>query len=154
MESMVKKGKSMEEKAAREKSTRTAKVKCHEADCSEPPNEDRDSAILHELRGLRKEHAEAVGDNKRALARLETRIKDLMDRTASLEQKVAHMEERVGNTEDKITRMERTAIFLLRDNTGGVDCDISASGNYQTFREMQQLGVEDEAQQYTNSCHS
>ncbi|KAK5601049.1 hypothetical protein CRENBAI_005167 [Crenichthys baileyi] len=113
----------MEEKGRREKSTGTAKVKSYEVDRSEPPNEDRDSAILHELRGLRKEHAEAVGDNKRALARLDTSIKELMDGTASLEQKVTHMEERVGNTEDKMTRMERAAIFLLWETTKLSECN-------------------------------
>ncbi|CAG6016234.1 unnamed protein product, partial [Menidia menidia] len=54
-----------------------AKVQSQDAENSDPPNDDRDSAILHELRGLRKEHAEpvavAVADNKRALARLECR---------------------------------------------------------------------------------
>ncbi|KAK5614518.1 hypothetical protein CRENBAI_020673 [Crenichthys baileyi] len=50
----------MEEKGAREKSTGMAKVKSYEADRSEPPNEDRDSAILDELWGLQKEHAEEI----------------------------------------------------------------------------------------------
>uniref|UniRef100_A0A096MG02 L1 transposable element RRM domain-containing protein n=1 Tax=Poecilia formosa TaxID=48698 RepID=A0A096MG02_POEFO len=76
-----------------------------------------DSAILLELRGLRKEHAEAVSDNKRALTRLETSIGELMVRTTSLEQKVIDMEERLGNNEDKMTRMERVATFLLQETT-------------------------------------
>uniref|UniRef100_A0A3B3YAM2 L1 transposable element RRM domain-containing protein n=1 Tax=Poecilia mexicana TaxID=48701 RepID=A0A3B3YAM2_9TELE len=117
MENMVKKGKNTEEKSAKEKSTGMAKAQSHEVEYSDPPNEDRDSAILLELRGLRKEHAEAVSDNKRALARLETSIGELMVRTTSLEQKVIDMEERLGNNEDKTTRMERVATFLLRETT-------------------------------------
>lgn len=66
---------------------------------SEVPNDDRDSAILHEIWGLQKEHAEAVGDNKKTLARLEKYMKELMERTSSLEQKAAHMEEKLGNND-------------------------------------------------------
>ncbi|CAG5865923.1 unnamed protein product [Menidia menidia] len=94
-----------------------AKVQSQEAEQSDSPNDDRDSTILHELRGLRKEYAEAVSDNKRALARLEVSIGELMVRTTSLEQKVVHMEERLGNNEDKMTRMQRAATFLLRETT-------------------------------------
>ncbi|MEQ2228785.1 hypothetical protein ILYODFUR_012342 [Ilyodon furcidens] len=97
----------MEEKGAREKNTGAAKVQSPGVEHSELQNEDQDPAILHELRGLRKEHADAVGENKRALARLEMNRKELMDRTSSLEQRVAQMEERVGNTEDGMARMEQ-----------------------------------------------
>ncbi|MEQ2212346.1 hypothetical protein XENOCAPTIV_029572 [Xenoophorus captivus] len=110
MENMVKIGRSMEEKGAREKNTGAAKVQSPGVEHSEPQNEDRDSAILHELQGLRKEHADAVGENERAFARLEINMKEFMDRTSSLEQRVAHMEERVGNTEDW---MEQAATFLI-----------------------------------------
>ncbi|MEQ2217283.1 hypothetical protein XENOCAPTIV_003100 [Xenoophorus captivus] len=117
MENMVKIGRSMEEKGAREKNTGAAKVQSPGVEHSELQNEDRDLAILHELRGLRKEHADAVGENKRALARLEMNRKELMDRTSSLEQRVAQMEERVGNTEDGMAQMERGATFLFRETT-------------------------------------
>ncbi|MEQ2219017.1 hypothetical protein XENOCAPTIV_011406 [Xenoophorus captivus] len=71
----------MEEKGAREKNTGAAKVQSPGVEHSELQNEDRNSAILHKLRGLRKEHADVVGENKRVLANM----KELMDRTSSLE---------------------------------------------------------------------
>ncbi len=75
---------------------------------------EHDSVILEELRKLRQEHAEAVGDNKRAMARLEKNIKEVMERTTSLEQRAGHMEERIGETEDRTARLERSAVFLLQ----------------------------------------
>lgn len=74
---------------------------------------EQDSVILAELRRLRQEHTEAANDNKKALARLETNMKELVERTASLEQQVEHVEERLGDTEDKTARLERVAAFLL-----------------------------------------
>ncbi|MEQ2186227.1 hypothetical protein GOODEAATRI_026497 [Goodea atripinnis] len=60
--------------------------------------------------------SEAVGENKR-FSKLETSIKELMERTSSLEQKVGYMEERVGNTEDNTMRMEQAVAVLLRETT-------------------------------------
>ncbi|TKS74092.1 hypothetical protein D9C73_008173 [Collichthys lucidus] len=74
---------------------------------------EQDSVILAELRRLRKEHTEAANDNKKAMARLETNMKELVERTASLEQQVEHVEERLGDMEDKTARLERVAAFLL-----------------------------------------
>lgn len=47
---MVKKGKSMEEKGTRGRSTGMAAVQSHEVEHLEPLNEERDSAILYEQR--------------------------------------------------------------------------------------------------------
>lgn len=74
---------------------------------------EQDSVILAELRRLRQKHTEAANDNKKALARLETNMKELVERTTSLEQQVGHVEERLGDTEDKTARLERMAAFLL-----------------------------------------
>lgn len=74
---------------------------------------EQDSVILVELRRLRQEHTEAANDNKTALARLETYMKELVERTTSLEQQVERVEERLGDTEDKTARLERMAAFLL-----------------------------------------
>lgn len=82
----------------------------HRARCSPQVNR---TLIPAELRRLRQEHTEAAEDNKKALARLETNMKELMERTTSLEQQVKHVEERLGNTEDKTARLERMASFLL-----------------------------------------
>ncbi|KAK5614986.1 hypothetical protein CRENBAI_007662 [Crenichthys baileyi] len=49
----------MEEKGAREKNTGAAKVQSPGVGHSELQNEDRNSAILYELPGLQKEHADA-----------------------------------------------------------------------------------------------
>lgn len=68
--------------------------------CS-PGNGEQDSLILSELRRLRQEHTEVVNDSKKALARLETNMKELGERTASLEQQTVNMEERLGDTEDR-----------------------------------------------------
>lgn len=51
-----------------------------------------------------------VKDNKKARARLETNMEELVERTASLEQRTVNMEERLGNTEN---RTERSVAFLL-----------------------------------------
>ncbi|CAK6984408.1 hypothetical protein KUCAC02_029889, partial [Scomber scombrus] len=54
---------------------------------------EEDSVILAELRKLRQEHTEAAIDNKNALVRLETNLKEIMERTASLEQRTGDVEE-------------------------------------------------------------
>lgn len=73
--------------------------------------------ILVELRKLRQEHAEIASDNKRAIARLETNMKEVMERTGQVE-------ERIGNTEDRATRLERSAAFLLKQTAKlSVKCD-------------------------------
>ena len=73
----------------------------------------QNSVILAELRKLRQEHTEAANDNKRVLARLETNLKELVERTASLEKRTADTEERLGETEDRAARLERSVTFLL-----------------------------------------
>uniref|UniRef100_UPI0037E809B3 uncharacterized protein n=1 Tax=Semicossyphus pulcher TaxID=241346 RepID=UPI0037E809B3 len=73
----------------------------------------QDSLILAELRRLRKEHTEAATENKKALARLETNMKELVERTASLEQRTVNMEERLDETEERAARLERSVFFLL-----------------------------------------
>lgn len=47
---------------------------------TERVSREHDSAVLRELRKLRQEHAEAAGDNKRALAGLEMSMRELMDK--------------------------------------------------------------------------
>lgn len=74
---------------------------------------EQDSVILPELRRLRQEHTEAANDNKKALARLETNMKELVERTTTLEQPVEHVEERLGDMEDKTARLEKMANFLF-----------------------------------------
>lgn len=49
------------------------------------PAGEQDSVILAEVHRLRQEHTEAAEDNKKALDRLETNMKELMERTTSLE---------------------------------------------------------------------
>uniref|UniRef100_A0A3B4URD3 L1 transposable element RRM domain-containing protein n=1 Tax=Seriola dumerili TaxID=41447 RepID=A0A3B4URD3_SERDU len=117
-------GKPGEGKNTEEKVTDSAEGSCPETGRQEPVSSERDSVILRELRKLRQEHAEAADDNKRALARLENNMKELMERTTSLEQKAEHMEERIGNTEDRTTRLERSAAFLLQQTAKlSVKCD-------------------------------
>lgn len=74
---------------------------------------EQDSVILPELRRLRQEHTEAANDNKKALARLETNMKELVERTTTLDQPVEHVEERLGDMEDKMARLEKLANFLF-----------------------------------------
>lgn len=78
-----------------------------------PEDGEQNSVILAELRRLRQEHAAAANDNKKALERLETNIKEIVERTASLEQRTVGMEERLGDTEDRTARLERSVAFLL-----------------------------------------
>lgn len=49
----------------------------------------------------------------RTLVRLETNLKELMERTVSLELRTVNMEERLGETEDRAARLERSVAFLL-----------------------------------------
>lgn len=62
---------------------------------------------------MRQEHTEAAKDNNNALVRLETNLKELMERTTSLELWTVDMEERLGQTEDRAARLERSVAFLL-----------------------------------------
>lgn len=94
---MVKIGKLGEEDGAKKSETGSAEGVSPETERRESASSEHDSVILMELRKLRQEHAEAASDNKRAMARLETNMKELMERTASLEQRAGHMEERIGN---------------------------------------------------------
>ena len=66
-----------------------------------------------ELHRLKQEHTEAANNNKKALARLKTNMRELVERTTSLEQQLEHVEERLGDTEDKRRRLEKMAAFLL-----------------------------------------
>ena len=111
---MVKKGKTREGENAKEKSTDSMEGSCPEAGRQEPVSSESDSVILMELRKFRQEHAEAVDNNKKAMARLENNMKELMGRTTALEQRAEHMEERVGNMEDRATRLERSTAYLLQ----------------------------------------
>lgn len=97
----------------KEKSTDSAEGSCPETKQQEPVSGESDSVILMELCKLRKEHAEAADDNKKALTRVENNLKELMGRTTALEQRAEHMEERVGNVEDRTTRLERSTAYLL-----------------------------------------
>ncbi len=114
MEKMVKIGKPGEDDSAKKKCTESATGTSPETGLQGAASHEHDSVILEELRKLRQEHAEAVGDNKRAMARLEKNIKEVMERTASLEQRAGHMEERIRETEDWTARLERSAAFLLQ----------------------------------------
>lgn len=114
MKNMVKKGKTGGGENTKEKSTDSAEGSCPEAGRQEPVSSEPDSVILMELRKLRKEHAEAADDNKKALVRLENNLKELLGRTTALEQRAEHMEERVGNMEDRTTRLERSTAYLLQ----------------------------------------
>lgn len=67
----------------------------------------------YELPRIRQGQAEATKDNKKALARRETTMKELVERKALLEQQMGHMEERLGNTDDRIARLERLVVYLL-----------------------------------------
>ena len=109
---MVKIGKTGEEDSAKASGTESEEGVSPETERLEAASNEHESVILMELRKLRQEHAEAASD-KRAMARLETNMKELMERTASLEQRAGHMEERIGNTDDRATRLERSAAFLL-----------------------------------------
>lgn len=121
---MAKIGKLGEEDGAKKSETGSAEGVSPETERRESASSEHDSVILMELRKLRQEHAEAASDNKRAMARLETNMKELMERTASLEQRAGHMEERIGNTEDRATRLERSAAFLLQQTAKlSVKCD-------------------------------
>lgn len=63
---------------------------------------EQDSIILAEIRKLRQEHTEAAKDNKTRLARLESNMKELVERKALLEQQTVEMEERLGDNEDRM----------------------------------------------------
>lgn len=78
---------------------------------SEP--EDNMAPVLEELRNFRKEHADASKDTKAALSRVETTLKDVVDRTDILEQQVTETQQRVSNNEDQIQRHERAIRHLL-----------------------------------------
>lgn len=78
-----------------------------------PVGEEQDSVILAELRKLRQEHTDTAKDNKNALVRLETNLKELVERTTSLKQRTVDMEERLGETEDRAARLEKSVAFLL-----------------------------------------
>ncbi|MEQ2288522.1 hypothetical protein AMECASPLE_023451 [Ameca splendens] len=116
MEKMVTLEKVQRRKVQEKKNTGSTSALGIEGKGLEPAKHDENSVILRELRGLREERAVVVGENKR-FSKLETSIKELMERTTSLEQKVGHMEERVGNTEDNTMRMERAVAVLLRETT-------------------------------------
>lgn len=58
------------------------------------------TVVLTELKNLRKEHTEASQDTKTTLSRVESTLKDVLERTTKFEQQLAEVEQRVSDMED------------------------------------------------------
>lgn len=82
-----------------------------DVDMNDPDN--NMAPVLEELRNLRKEHAEASTDTKAALLRVETTLKDVVERTDKLEQEIIDAKQRVSDNEDQLQRHERAIRHLL-----------------------------------------
>lgn len=99
---MVKIGKTGKEDGAKPSSNESSEGVSLDMEWTKSASNEHDSVML-ELRKLKQEHIEAASDNKRAMARLEKNMKELMERRPSLEQRAGHMEERLENTDDRAT---------------------------------------------------
>ncbi len=69
----------------------------------------QEATILVEIHKLRQERMEAANDLKTLLGRLETNVKDFLERIALLEQHITNMEE----TEDRTVWLGRSITFRL-----------------------------------------
>lgn len=86
--------------------------------------EDNMATVLAELRTLRKEHAEASKETKNSLARVESVLAEVDERTTKLERRMDEYEQRQSDTEDKTQRNERVLHYLLqRDASLSAKCD-------------------------------
>lgn len=81
-------------------------------DMSEP--EDNMVPLLEELRNFRREHADASRDTKAALTRVETTLKEVIDRTEKLERQMNDTQQRVSDSEDKLQRHKQSILHLLQ----------------------------------------
>lgn len=90
----------------------------------ETNSEENMAAVLTELRNLRREHAEALQDTKTTLARVESTLDDVLERTTKLEHQVTALEQRVSDTDDRSLRHERAIRHLLhRDAIISAKCE-------------------------------
>ncbi|KAL2094209.1 hypothetical protein ACEWY4_008928 [Coilia grayii] len=95
--------------AEKHKKTKTAKQTQNDTDF----DSDSMAAVVEELRALRKEHAEASKETKDALARVESTLKELTERTTKLERRMSDAEQRLGGKEDDMQRHQRALGYLL-----------------------------------------
>ncbi|KAL7383752.1 hypothetical protein ABVT39_016910 [Epinephelus coioides] len=87
-----------------------------------PVGREQDSVILAELSKLRQEHTEATNDNKNALVRLETNLKELVERTVLLELRTVDMEERSTGLDPKSSRGNKYLLTVTCSFTKWVEC--------------------------------
>ena len=87
--------------------------KDHQSDSGSDKNM---AAVLAELRTFRKERSEASIDTKSSLARVETALSEVAERTTQLEHRVTEYEQRLGAAEDKTQRRERALRYLLQQD--------------------------------------
>uniref|UniRef100_A0A3B3XAJ7 L1 transposable element RRM domain-containing protein n=1 Tax=Poecilia mexicana TaxID=48701 RepID=A0A3B3XAJ7_9TELE len=70
--------------------------------------------VLAELIQLRKEHTDASHDTKATLSRVESSLKDVLERTTKLEQRITDTNQRVSDAEDQLLRHDRVLRYMLQ----------------------------------------
>lgn len=75
---------------------------------------DNMETVLAELKQLRREHTDASHDTKTTLSRVESSLKDVLERTTKLEQQITDTNQRVSDAEDQLLRHDRVLRYMLQ----------------------------------------
>lgn len=106
----------LRKEAEKKSKSTTRKETCQHTEAVPGVSEQNDNmeTVLSEIQQLRKEHTEASTNTTASLSRVESSLKDVLERTTKLEQQLTDTNQRVSDTEDQLLRHDRVLRYMLQ----------------------------------------